>query len=71
MEFQIEILTWTAGNLQPATHDFPTRMPEIDHPQKVLTSWRQRSPCSGHILGVNGIMGTTIRLSPVAKTLIE
>ncbi|KVF64829.1 hypothetical protein WJ15_10905 [Burkholderia cepacia] len=66
MEFQIEMLTRATGNLQPATHDFSTRMPEVDHPQKVLISWRQCSPRSGHILGVNGIIGTTIRPSPVA-----
>lgn len=33
LEFQIEVLTRLAGNLQPATYDFATRMPEIDHPQ--------------------------------------
>ncbi len=71
MEFEIEMLTRMAVNLQPATHDFPTCMPEIDHSQKVPISGRQRSPRSGHILGINGIMGTTIRLPPVAKTLIE
>ncbi len=71
MELQIEMLTRMAGNLQPATHDFPTCMPEIDHSQKVPISWRQCSPRSGHILGINGIMGTTIRLPPVAKALIK
>ncbi len=71
MELQIEMLTWMAGDLQPSTHNFPTRMPEIDHAQKVPISGRQRSPRSGHIFCISGIMGTTIRLPPVAKTLIE
>ncbi len=71
MELQVEMLTRMTGNLQPSTHDFSTRMPEIDHAQKVPISGRQCSPCSGHIFGINGIMGTTIRLPPVAKTLIE
>ncbi|KVE91583.1 hypothetical protein WJ03_28680 [Burkholderia vietnamiensis] len=40
MEFQIEMLTWMASNLQPSTHDFSTRMPEIDHAQKLPISGR-------------------------------
>lgn len=70
-EFEIEKVTGVANNLQPSTHDFSARMPEVDHLQKIPMSWRQRSPCAGHALGIDGIVCTAIRLPPVAKTLIE
>ncbi|KVA30544.1 hypothetical protein WI44_19470 [Burkholderia cepacia] len=37
-EFEIEQMTWMANNLQSSTHDLPTRMPEVDHPQNLPMS---------------------------------
>lgn len=31
IQFQVEMLTRMTSDLQPSTHNFSTRMPEIDH----------------------------------------
>ncbi|CAM2191022.1 hypothetical protein WI61_07365 [Burkholderia cepacia] len=64
-------MTWMANNLQSSTHDLPTRMPEVDHPQNLPMSWLQRSPRPGYTFGIAGIVRAAIRLPPIAKTLIE